>query len=242
MSKDTIISNESGKFMAVGCTHGDLIDKTAFKTFMSRRRHYKPEHMFHLGDAFEFTALRKGATDDEKRISIEKDIKEGLWMFSRIFKGIRGQRWFMRGNHCERLWQMKDKGTAIGREFANEKIYQIESFLADHDIQMKPYCSRKGVIMVNDTCLMHGYGHGLNAAKDHLKAYHHNLIFCHTHRAEHAVAPAWPKPIEALNIGCMRELYPEFASRGTSTLSWRHAFAKGRFNSDNTSTRELVIL
>jgi predicted phosphodiesterase len=98
--EDTIIKHESGKFMAIGCTHGDLIDKDAFKTFMSRRRHYNPDHMFHLGDAFEFTALRKGATDDEKRISIEEDIEAGLWMFSRIFKGIKGQRWFMRGNHC----------------------------------------------------------------------------------------------------------------------------------------------
>lgn len=240
--EDTIINFEQGKFMAVGCTHGDLLDKGAFKTFMSRRRHYNPEHMFHLGDAFEFTALRKGASDDERRISIEEDIEAGLKMFQRIFKGITGQRWFMRGNHCERLWQMRDKGSAISREFAGEKIDQIESFLVDHDIQMKPYCSRKGVIQVNDTHLMHGYGHGLNAAKDHLKAYHHHVIFCHTHRAEHAVVPGWPQPIEALNIGCMRKLFPEFASRGTSTLSWKHAFAKGKFYDDNTSTRELVIL
>jgi len=198
--------------------------------------------LLHLGDAFEFTALRKGATDDEKRISLEQDIEWGLWLLDEVFQGIKGQRWFLRGNHCERLWSMAEKGSAVSQEFAAEKIHEIESFLDDREIQMKPYCSIKGVVKINDTLYMHGYGHGVNAAKDHIKSYHHNVVFPHTHRAEHAIGTGWPEPLTSVNIGCLRQLYPEFASRGTSTLSWAHAFGRGEFLPDGTSTRELVIL
>lgn len=240
--EDYTILKETGKYMAIGCTHGDLLHEPSFNKFMARRAAYKPKHMLHLGDAFEFTALRKGATDDEQRISIDVDISWGLWLLEEIFSGIKGQRWFLRGNHCERLWQMKDKGSAIGREFAEEKIYEIESFLEDRGIQMKPYCSSKGVIKINDTLFMHGYGHGINAAKDHIRAYHNHAMFCHTHRAEHAVGTGWPEPLTAVNIGCMLKLLPQYASRGVSTLSWTHGFGQGEFMADGTATRELVVL
>jgi len=236
------ILKETGKYMAIGCTHGDLLDEAAFDVFMKHKRAYKPKHMLHLGDVFEFTALRKGATDDEKRICIDTDISWGLWCLEQIFNGIKGQRWLLRGNHCERLWQMSDGGTAIGQEFAQDRIYQIEKFLSDNDIQMKPYCSSKGIIQINDTLFCHGYGHGMHAAKDHNKAYHNNMMFCHTHRLCHHVDTGWPSPIEAINIGCMRQLLPEYASRGTSTLSWKHGYGKGEFRSDGTATRELIVL
>ena len=61
----------TGKFMAMSCPHGNLLDETAFAYLMKDKKAYKPKHMFMLGDLFEFTALRKGATEDEKRINIE---------------------------------------------------------------------------------------------------------------------------------------------------------------------------
>jgi len=232
----------TGKFMALSCTHGNLLDETAFAYFMKEKKASKPKHMFHLGDVFEFTALRKGATEDEKRINIEEDIEWGLWTLQEMMEGIKGERWALRGNHCERLWEMAEKGSVVGRDFAKIHIERIEEFLADNNIKTKPYCSTQGVIQINDLLLMHGYGFGVNAAKDHMKIYHKDVIFGHTHRAETAIGTGWPMPIEALNIGMMMKKFPKYASRTTSVLSWNHAFAKGEFFKGGTHTKELVTL
>ena len=232
----------SGKFMALSCTHGNLMDEAAFAYFMKEKKAYKPKHMIHLGDAFEFTALRKGATEDEKRIDIEEDIEWGLWSLQEMMEGIKGERWFLRGNHCERLWEMAQKGTTVGRDFAKMHIARIEEFLGDMKIKTKPYCSTQGVIQINDLLAMHGYGFGVNAAKDHMKIYHKSLMFGHTHRAESAIGTGWPHPIEALNVGMMMNKFPKYASRTTSVLSWAHGFAKGEFYKDGTHTKELVTI
>jgi len=242
MSEEHTILQETGKYMAIGCTHGDLLDEAAFDQFMKAKKQYKPKHMLHLGDVFEFTALRKGATDEEKRTCIDTDISWGLWLLEQIFDGIEGQKWLLLGNHCQRLWNMAENGTAAGVAFAQDRIDYIVEHLDYWGVQYKPYCSSRGVIMINDTLFMHGYGHGMHAAKDHNKAYHQHVMFPHTHRLCHHVDTGWPKPLEAINIGCMRKLLPEYASRGVSTLSWGHGFGRGEFKPDGTATRQLVSL
>ena len=232
----------TGKFMAAGCTHGNLLDEAAFAYFMKEKKAYKPKHMFHLGDVFEFTALRKGASDDEKRIDIEEDIEWGLWTLEQMMEGIKGERWFLRGNHCQRLWDMAETGSVINKDFASTHIARIEEFLGDMKIKTKPYCSTQGVVQVNDLLAMHGYGFGVNAAKDHLKIYHKDVMFVHTHRAEVAVGTGWPRPLVALNLGMMRTPFPKYASRTTSVLSWNPGFGKGEFFKDGTHTKELVTL
>jgi predicted phosphodiesterase len=137
---------------------------------------------------------------------------------------------------------MAEKGTVVGRDFAKMHIDRIEEFLEDNNIKTKPYCSTQGVIQINDLLMMHGYGFGVNAAKDHMKIYHKDVIFGHTHRAETAVGTGWPLPIEALNIGMMMKKFPKYASRTTSVLSWNHAFAKGEFFKDGSHSKELVTI
>ena len=232
----------TGKFMALSCTHGNLVDPKALTKFIRAKAKYKPKHMLHLGDCFEFTALRKGASEDEKRLDIEEDIEAGLNTLKRVFNGITGERWCLRGNHCQRLWDMADKGSVISQDFAKVHIKRIEDFFAEHKIKTKPYCSTQGVIQINDLLAMHGYGFGVNAAKDHLKIYHNHVIFGHTHRAEEAVGTGWPKPIVAINCGMMMQKFPKYASRTTSVLSWTHAFVKGEFLKDGTHTKKLVTL
>ena len=216
------------------------MDEKAFGAFMKAKEESKPKHMIHLGDAFDFTALRKGATDEDKRIDIEEDIEWGLWTLEQMMTGVEGERWYLKGNHCQRLWDMANNGTVVGRDFAKSNISLIEEFLGDMKIKTKPYCSNQGVIQINNMLAMHGYSFGVNAAKDHLKVYHKDLIFGHTHRAETAVGTGWPRPIEALNVGMLKRKFPKYASRTTSVLSWTHAFCKGEFLRGGTHKKELV--
>lgn len=232
----------TGKFIAVSCNHGNLIDPVAEKAFFKHLKAYKPEHVVHLGDCFEFTALRKGATEDEKRIDIEQDIDAGLEFMDKLFRNVKGEKYFLIGNHGMRLWEMADKGSVVSRDFAKGHIARIEAFLEARDIKFKPYCSFSGVLQINDLLLMHGYGFGVNAAKDHMKLYHKDVVFGHTHRAETAIGTGWPKPIEAINCGMLMKKQPKYASRTTSVLSWTHACVEGEFLADGTHTKKLVTL
>ena len=47
-----------GNYIAFGCTHGDLVSEEAFGKLLEFKEQHQPEHVIHLGDAFEFTALQ----------------------------------------------------------------------------------------------------------------------------------------------------------------------------------------
>lgn len=236
-----MILKREGSWLAAGCTHGDLIDEDAFDKMLQFKNELKPKHVIHLGDAFEFTALRKNASTKELGICIDQDIDFGLWAMDEMFEGAE-TKIYLRGNHCERLWKMAESGNQVSVDFARSKIDRIEAHLATNKVTMLPYCSHKGICMINNTIFMHGILYGINAGRDHLRAYHHNLVFVHTHRAEDATIPSWPNPLTAINAGCLRQLLPEYAERTVSTLGWKHAFAYGEFLKNNTSTMNLEKL
>jgi len=233
-----MILKKTGKYLAFGCTHGDLIDQSVFEELIQFKAEIDPEHVIHLGDAFEFTALRKGASSEEQEIDIDHDINMGLWAMDEMFSGAK-TKIYLRGNHCERLWKMALSGSKIGRDWAALRIRAIEGFIAKQGAIMLPYDSHKGVVEINETLFMHGTLYGINAARDHLRVYHKDLVFVHTHRAEDVTIPGWPEPLTAINAGCLRELLPEYAQRTVSTLGWKHACAYGEFFADGTSTKYL---
>jgi hypothetical protein len=233
----------TGKFMAGGCIHGSLVSDRAFGAFLDVKKAYKPKHMICLGDVFELTALRRGATNLELRISNMQDIEDGLECLGKMMKGIRGERWLLCGNHdLVRIESMLQTGSAMNKELAEVYIAKISNFCKKHRIKVKPYCSNRGVIEINGNLFFHGIHFGVNAAKDHVSKYHKDCIFVHTHRAEQVVCTGWPKPIVAINCGMLRQPFPSYAERTTSVLSWSHACAKGEFLADGTHTKELVLL
>ena len=230
---------KTGKYLAWGCSHGDLINEEVFNELLQLKANQQPKHVIHLGDAFEFTALRKGASSNELNLSVDQDIDWGLWAMEEMFDGAE-TKIFLRGNHCERLWKMAKDGTQVGQEWAQSKIDRIDGKLSEMGAVMLPYCSKRGVVEINQTLFMHGTLYGVNAGRDHIqKAYHKDLIFVHTHRAEDVTVPGWPDPLRAINAGCLRELLPEYAERTVSTLGWAHACAYGEFLEDGTATKIL---
>jgi hypothetical protein len=231
-----MIINRQGNFIAYGCSHGDLLNEGVFNELLQFKADYKPKHVINLGDAFEFTALRKNASPKELDYSIDQDIDWGLWSMEEMFDGAE-TKIYLRGNHCERLWKMAESTTQVGKEWAEGKIARIEAFLKEHSVTMLPYDSHRGVCQINDTLFMHGTLFGVNAGRDHLRAYHKDLIFVHTHRAEDVTIPGWPTPLTAINAGCTRDLLPEYAQRTVSTLGWKHACAYGEFMKDGTATK-----
>ena len=53
------------RFLAFGDTHGDMVDKNALEALLRFKKHYKPHLTVHLGDLFDFRALRQGIRQTE---------------------------------------------------------------------------------------------------------------------------------------------------------------------------------
>ena len=232
------------RWASCGCTHGDLLDRGAAEQFLSFLRDYKPDYIVHTGDAFDFAAIRKGASDEEKAISLMADFEHGMDFLESMFAPFRRAKakWLLLGNHDQRLLDLLESGSAIQKEFSQSLWDDIRHKLNRWGVGWKPYDSHAGVIKIGDTLFMHGYSHAVHAGHNMARSYKGNLVFSHTHRPELINAPGWPSPFRVINHGCLRQLYPKFANRTTSTLGWGHGFSYGEFDENKVSNNRLMML
>src|SRR6476469_5531291 len=109
------------KWCAAFDNHGNEADKSAVKAFFEFNKWFKPEIRVHGGDCFNFAALRKGASDEEKREGIRQDVDAGI-DFIKQFEPTH----FLRGNHDERLWDASKSDDGKLADFGNYLITDIE--------------------------------------------------------------------------------------------------------------------
>lgn len=95
--------------MAIGCTHGILMDENAFQAVLRFKDHWKPERRFHLGDVGDYAAFRSGApgTKDEAA-SIGPDISSGARIISEFAPTD-----VLIGNHDDRIRSLMSHHNAI---------------------------------------------------------------------------------------------------------------------------------
>src|SRR4051812_35329957 len=73
------------KWMAVGCSHGFLIDRQAGRIACKFKSDYKPDLTIHLGDFWDATALRSGAPGTkDSAVSIDHDLRCGLTFIEQL--------------------------------------------------------------------------------------------------------------------------------------------------------------
>ena len=52
--------SEWKKFVAFGDTHGDMVHKETLQALSNFIKEWKPDYKIHIGDLFDFRALRQG--------------------------------------------------------------------------------------------------------------------------------------------------------------------------------------
>lgn len=232
---------KSKRWVAVSCTHGNLIDPEARAKFLDFLTDYNPQVRIHLGDAFEFAALRKGVKEDEydHAARLDEDFEAGKDFLADFFKG-RGENHFLRGNHDERLWEMRDRTSGILQDYADRGIREIECHIKKIKAQMIPY-NNMGVLTINGLNFTHGISHAINAGRIMAQVYG-DVVFGHTHRPDITFVEKYPQSNKAINTGCLRLIGPsnaKFAARTKSSLSWGHGLAYGEFLPDGSHTAKL---
>jgi hypothetical protein len=202
--------------------HGDLLDDEAVNALYAFTKEWKPHHRIFGGDLFDFRPLRRGASKEEKAETIRYDLDAGL----KFLTAWRPHYW-LRGNHDDRLWEFAQKDGIEG-EFAKLGVTDLEAKCRAQKIQTLPYCKREGVLKMGKLSMLHGYYHGINAARQHGLVYG-SCLFGHVHAIDVASIPNLER-VQARAVGCLCRLDHPYNARLASTLRHAHGWAYGVIN------------
>ncbi len=220
------------RFVIGADNHGDMVDEVASKALLAFIADYKPQVRIHLGDAFDFRNLRKGASDEEKAASLQDDWDCGSDFLRAFYDGGK-ENHFLRGNHDERLWDLAGSAVGIMRDHANDGIKRYEGLIRKCRARMLPYDSRLGILRIGNLKAIHGYASGRNAAAVHARVYR-NVFFGHTHTIESCPVESDEGPREARGIGALCKIDMPYNQRQTNKLRHNNGWNFGVMFPDGT--------
>lgn len=205
--------------------HGSEIHTPTEEKFFDWLQDFKPDYRVHLGDNYNFEALRTGASEADKSADLSEDIRMGNRFLERFYDGD-GTKVFLRGNHDERLWRLLENPcSGMARDYAKEITDKIKKNLRSLGARMLPYDAQQGVYKLGKLSCLHGYKHGVGAARAHAQIYG-DCVFGHIHRFDSAGVPAMQSRF-ARSIGCLARHDMPYCSTQTARLGWHHGWAYG---------------
>jgi hypothetical protein len=206
------------KWLAVFDNHGKLADPSAIEAMLEFKRHWKPDITIHGGDGFDLACLRKGASKDEEFEEVGADIDAGKDFLRKLRPNV-----YMRGNHCERLWDVAQGHNPIAARFATKAIEEILASMPK--AQVFPYDKRAGVYQLGNLRFIHGYASGINAARSTAQAYK-SVVMGHCHVIDSA-SVAGLEPCTGYIAGALCKLSAAYNRAHLNTLRQAHGFAYG---------------
>lgn len=211
-------------FIFASDLHGNLQEKSVVKTLLNFCDDWKPKYRIFGGDLFELTALRRGASEDEKKVSLLDDVDASL-KFVECYKPTN----FLLGNHDDRLWMLAKAGKGPLSDLAQRAIDDFNKKLkavgcsAPH-----PYHKREGILDIGKLRMMHGFGAGINCAR-RMAFNYGSLLMGHLHTVDIVSVEGLEKRMARV-VGCLCSLDMEFAKSMVGTLRQAHGFAYGVVN------------
>jgi predicted phosphodiesterase len=221
------------KFLVCSDIHGIEADKRATDACLDFCNDFKPDIRVIAGDLWDFASIRKGADEDERKLSMRDDYDAGAEFARRFFNGGKRNH-LMLGNHDVRVWDLAESTDGARADLAQMMIDDIKRLTAQCKATMWPYDSREGVLEIGHLNVVHGFHTGMSACAAHSRIYG-NVIFGHVHSIESFQTPGL-KQKEARAIGCLCNLNPGYANRKTGKLRWAHGWAAGQVYADGTYT------
>ena len=215
--------------MAVGCSHGNLIDPTAADAVLRFRDRWKPATVAHLGDFVDTAAFRSGATgSSDESEPIGPDIDAGL-----AFLGLLRPTLVFNGNHEARLWRLQNHHNAIVSDCAGQIINRLRMATTRLKAEYVEDWGIRAWRRLGNYLLGHGYLFGESFLRDTAES-HGNTIIAHAHRAGMATG----RRSDAATAYCVGTLSDipnmDYASARRSTLSWAAGFVWGEYTDTQT--------
>lgn len=216
------------RWMYVTDSHGDLICPRARDAALAFAKKFKPEIRIHGGDAFDFRALRNGASEEERQEGITDDLEAGLAFLNDYKPTV-----FLWGNHDDRIVQKAAK-CADGnlREFCRLIHDRIMDTLGALGCEVRPYDVEDGRYVLGDYKLIHGYNHDMHSAHKAGSVYG-NCIMGHVHTFQQAKPLRDDAPTSYTCGSLMDAKRASYARRRLNTMVWENGWMYGWITDDN---------
>lgn len=231
------ITRKWRKFLACGCSHGHLADPKATGAILKFRQAWKPDQVWHLGDAVDLAAMRAGAQRDPDSGDRAQDMQDDLLAGLGFLQELEVTKYFL-GNHEDRLHRLAHSPNAVVSYAAGAVLGHMADAMRKLKAEIVPYAGLRpeACRQLGDTLFLHGSLYNMQAARDTAEALSSNCVFVHTHKV--AVERArTQKPFTGYNAGCSVRLDVEYAKNNRSTLSWCHGFAWGEYTDNSCIVR-----
>jgi len=214
------------KFVVCGDSHGSLVCEKSKKKFLDFIDDWKPHHRIHLGDLWDFSPLRKGASQEEKADGIADDYVAGI-EFLDEYK----PHFLTLGNHDDRIWMHSTHcADGIMRERCSQLAEASEAEFKKRKIQWVPYhVSRYLQMPEGGPKLIHGFRATMYPAKAHFENWGPSICG-HVHKPDAYVA----RHIDgqaSYSVGCLADISKmSYADRTPAKLAWRKGWIYGMIN------------
>ena len=198
--------------------------ESVVKQFMDE---WKPKHRVHLGDVWDFRALRQGASPEERAEDVRYDYNCGKELLGWFKPQI-----LTLGNHDHRIWRTaRETSNGALADLMSKFCDEAETDLRKMKIQVTPWGVENyaKLPIIGSPKLLHGYRATMYPAKAHFENYG-DCITAHVHK---------PDSHEARNVDggkayCVGTLARikemGYANAWAAKLAWRNSFLYGMHN------------
>lgn len=203
--------------------HGDQLDLKANKALFKFIDEFKPVIRVAGGDIWDMAALRKKASEEEKRCSIRIDYEMGREWFLR-FKPNH----FLLGNHDKRLFDLAEAGKGPISDYAAVLTNEIRGDCTKLKCPIYPWHKRDGIARIGNLKCLHGFATGIGAARRMAQVYG-ACVFGHGHSPMFASIEGLEARTGRMS-GCLSKLDLEYVDASLGSLNWRHGWLYGVVN------------
>ncbi len=218
-----ILKSSYKKFLVGYDIHGDLQDVAANKAFFKFAELWKPEIRVCGGDLWDFRSIRKKASQEEQRDSLQADYEAGLLWLEKLQPN-----YFLLGNHDIRLWDVAETGNGIAADYAVNCIKEITKLTNKLKCKVFPYDRKQGVLQLGHLKMIHGFATGIGAARRTAQCYG-SVLMGHGHGIQHVSIEGLENRIGRM-CGCLCSLDMDYVRANMGSLMWRHGWAYGVIN------------
>jgi hypothetical protein len=229
------------RVVVMGDNHGNHADPDTLKAVLAFCKDFKPHHRVHLGDNWDFAALRKGVGKDDKESSwaaLKEDVEAGCeWLAA--YRPTH----FLMGNHEHRVRDLIHGTDSITRL---ESLQDIDGKMRKAIRQsgckvVREYTVNENFVDLGPVTFTHGFYHGNDAI---IKTAHRfnsgpgrATVMGHLHRAEqHNLERRGGGAVWI--CGCACDLSLQYAERRPSTLRWQNSFMAFRIQGEDYIGRQ----
>jgi hypothetical protein len=222
------------KFVAITCSHGLHLSKSVEDELHVFLADFKPDLRVHLGDIWDTTAWRGGASGTaDEGADINEDFNAGANHLRRYEPHL-----VFLGNHDIRPYNYLNHTKAIIKKAANDCVREMEKLIqVELKAELVPYNVFEGWRMIGDTAFGHGYMYNVGAVRATVEMLCGRPVIMghvHTLQAHPGLCLGAPTGHSAGLMADIKSL--KYAQARRSTTGWKNGWVYGYYDDHRTDT------